>query len=461
MGKLWGGRFSKSIDSFIEEYTESISFDSRLYREDIEGSIAHCEMLIKQGIIPKDEGRRIVQALEEIRKEIDEKGVDIDPSHEDIHTYIESRLREKVGDIAGKLHTARSRNDQVVLDTKLYLRRKIKELLALLEELQKELVVKAYREVDTIMPGFTHLQHAQPVSLGFHLLAYYEMFERDRGRLLDCLKRMNLSPLGSCALAGTTLPIDRFFVAERLGFDGVTENAMDTVSSRDFILEFLSAASILMVNLSRLCEEMVIWSSPEFSFVELSDEVCTGSSIMPQKKNPDVAELTRGKVGRVIGDLISVLVVLKGLPLSYNRDLQEDKEPLFDAVDTVKGALKAVALMIKGATFNRKRMREMALEGFTDATDLADYLVEKGIPFREAHSIVGRMVLYCVDHGKCLSDLSLPEMKRFCEKIEEDVYERISLERMVDSRKSYGGTSREFVRRRIEEICAQRGWSLS
>ena len=461
MGKLWGGRFSKGTDRFVEEYTESISFDSRLYREDIEGSIVHCEMLIKQGIIPEDEGRRIIQALEEIRKEIDEQGVDVDPSYEDIHTYIESRLREKVGDIAGKLHTARSRNDQVVLDTKLYLRRKIKELVVLLEKLQRELVVKAYREVDTLMPGFTHLQHAQPVSLGFHLLAYYEMFERDRGRLLDCLKRMNLSPLGSCALAGTTLPIDRFFVAERLGFDGVTENAMDTVSSRDFILEFLSAASILMVNLSRLCEEMVIWSSPEFSFVELSDEVCTGSSIMPQKKNPDVAELTRGKAGRVIGDLISVLVVIKGLPLSYNRDLQEDKEPLFDAVDTVEGALRAVALMIRGASFHRERMRDMALEGFTDATDLADYLVEKGVPFREAHSVVGRMVLYCIDHGKRLADLSLSEMKRFCEKIEEDVYERLSLERIVDSRKSYGGTSRELVIRRIEEICAQRGWSLS
>lgn len=329
MGKLWGGRFKEKIDDFIEQYTESISYDSRLYKEDIRGSIAHCEMLVKQGIISQEEGNKIIEALKEIEREIDEKGVDADPSYEDIHTYIESKLREKISDLAGKLHTARSRNDQVVLDERLFLRKEIRFIEKLISDLQLALVKRAYEEVDTILPGFTHLQHAQPVSLGFHLLAYYEMLERDRTRFLDCLKRMNQCPLGSCALAGTTLPIDRFYVAEKLGFDGVTPNAMDTVSSRDFIVEFLAAASILMVNLSRFCEEMVLWSSSEFSFVELSDEVCTGSSIMPQKKNPDVAELTRGKTGRVIGDLIALLVTLKGLPLSYNRDLQEDKEPFF------------------------------------------------------------------------------------------------------------------------------------
>ena len=460
MGKLWGGRFKSQTDRFIEEYTESISYDSRLYKEDIEGSIAHCEMLMKQGIISEQEGTAIIGALREIEREIEEKGVDADPSYEDIHTYIESRLRERIGDIAGKLHTARSRNDQIVLDVRLYLRKEIRQIERLISELQRVIVKRADEEVDTILPGFTHLQHAQPVSLGFHLLAYYEMLERDRGRFLDCLRRLNVSPLGSCALAGTTLPIDRGFVAKRLGFDGVTENAMDTVSSRDFIVEFLAASSILMVNLSRLCEEMVLWSSPEFGFVELSDEVCTGSSIMPQKKNPDVAELTRGKTGRVIGDLVSVLVMLKGLPLAYNRDLQEDKEPLFDAVDTVKGALQAVRIMVEGASFNRERMREMALEGFTDATDLADYLVRKGVPFRKAHEIVGEMVLYCIDRGKRLAELELEEMRRFSDRIEEDVYDALSLENIVDARRSYGGTSRELVIRRIEEICEERGWSF-
>ncbi|BAT71864.1 argininosuccinate lyase [Thermosulfidibacter takaii ABI70S6] len=460
MGKLWGGRFKEKIDDFIEQYTESISYDSRLYKEDIRGSIAHCEMLVKQGIISQEEGNKIIEALKEIEREIDEKGVDADPSYEDIHTYIESKLREKISDLAGKLHTARSRNDQVVLDERLFLRKEIRFIEKLISDLQLALVKRAYEEVDTILPGFTHLQHAQPVSLGFHLLAYYEMLERDRTRFLDCLKRMNQCPLGSCALAGTTLPIDRFYVAEKLGFDGVTPNAMDTVSSRDFIVEFLAAASILMVNLSRFCEEMVLWSSSEFSFVELSDEVCTGSSIMPQKKNPDVAELTRGKTGRVIGDLIALLVTLKGLPLSYNRDLQEDKEPFFDAVDTVKGALKAVRIMVEGAKFNRERMREMALEGFTDATDVADYLVRKGVPFRKAHEIVGKMVVYCIEKGKRLGQLSLDEMRRFATEIDEDIYDYISLENIVDSRKSYGGTSRELVRRRLEEICRQRGWSL-
>ncbi len=460
MAKLWGGRFQKGTDRFVEEYTESISYDSRLYPEDIEGSIAHCEMLVRQRIISEEESKKIIDALKEIKREIDESGVEIDPSYEDIHTYVESRLREKIGDVAGKLHTARSRNDQVVTDVKLYLKRSIREIMTLIEDLQRLFVKRAKEEIDTIMPGFTHLQHAQPVSLALHLLAYYEMLERDRGRFNDCLKRMDECPLGSCALAGTDFPVDRGFVAERLGFSGVTKNAMDTVSSRDFIVEFLAASAILMINLSRFCEEMVLWSSPEFGFVELSDEVCTGSSIMPQKKNPDVAELTRGKAGRVVGNLVSLLVTLKGLPLSYNRDLQEDKEPLFDTVDTVKGALRAVYLVLEGARFNKSRMREMAGEGFTEATDLADYLVRKGVPFRRAHEIVGKMVLYCIEKGKRLCDMSLDEMRSFCELVDGGVYEAIALEKVVDSRQSLGGTSRKELKRRIEEICAQRGWSL-
>ena len=458
MGKLWGGRFDKGTNRFIEEYTESISFDQRLFKEDIKGSIAHCRMLIKQGIIPEEEGKKIISALEEILKEAEEKGIPCDPSYEDIHTYIESRLREKVGDIAGKLHTARSRNDQIVLDVKLYMKRETAQIISLIEELQKNLVKKAEEEIDTILPGFTHLQHAQPVSLAFHLLAYFWMLERDRGRFKDALKRLDENPLGSCALAGTALPIDRFYTTELLGFEKPTENAMDTVSNRDFILEFLSTAGIAMINLSRLCEEMVIWSSPEFSFVELSDEVCTGSSIMPQKKNPDVAELTRGKVGRVIGNLVSLLVTLKGLPLSYNRDLQEDKEPLFDTADTLKGALKAVSLMIEGAKFNRERMRLMAKEGFTEATDLADYLVKKGIPFREAHRIIGEIVKYCIANSKRLDELSLTEYKKFCQEFEEDLYKAIDIENVVDSRKSYGGTSRTLLKEQIERIKKERGW---
>ncbi len=458
MGKLWGGRFDKSPNRFIEEYTESISFDQRLFEEDIEGSIVHCKMLIKQGILSQEEGNKIISALEEIRKEIEKEGITPDPSYEDIHTYIENRLREKIGEIAGKLHTARSRNDQIVLDVKLYLKKEISKILELIDDLQKVLVKKAEEEIDTILPGFTHLQHAQPISLAFHMLAYFWMLERDRERLKDIIKRINENPLGSCALAGTALPIDRFYTSQLLGFEKPTENAMDTVSSRDFILEFLSAASILMINLSRLCEEMVIWSSQEFSFVELSDEVCTGSSIMPQKKNPDVAELTRGKTGRVIGNLVSLLVTLKGLPLSYNRDLQEDKEPLFDTIDTLKGALKAVSLMIEGAKFNRERMKQMAKIGFTEATDLADYLVNKGIPFREAHKIVGEIVKYCIKNNKNLIELTLNEYKKFCEKFERDLYKIINIENIVDSRKSYGGTSRHIIKEQTEEIKRKKKW---
>ena len=459
MKKLWEGRFQEKTDKFIEKFTESISFDHRLYKEDIEGSIAHCQMLVKQGIISEEEGRKIVNALQEVMEDIKKNGIDVDPSYEDIHTYIENKLREKIGNLAGKLHTARSRNDQIVLDVKLYLKKEAKNLIDLIEELQYIIIKQAEKEIDTILPGFTHLQHAQPVSLAFHLLAYYFMFERDIERIKDFTKRLNKNPLGSCALAGTTLPIDRFYTSELLGFQKPTENAMDTVSSRDFIIEFLAILSIIMVNLSRFCEELVLWSSPEFDFVDLPDTVCTGSSIMPQKKNPDVAELTRGKTGRVIGDLVSVLITLKGLPLSYNRDLQEDKEPLFDAIDTTKNAVKAITIALEGASFNRERMKEMSLVGFMEATDLADYLVKKGMPFRKAHETVGKIVQYCIEKGKKLRDLEINEYRRFSTLFDDDVYQYIDLEYMVDSRRSYGGTSRKLLKDQIKEIKEKKRWN--
>ncbi len=459
MKKLWEGRFQGKTHKFIEEYTESISFDHRLYREDIEGSIAHCQMLMKQGIISEEEGKKIIDGLHQVMEDIKKNGIDIDPSYEDIHTYIENKLREKIGDLAGKLHTARSRNDQIVLDVKLYLRKEAKNLIDLMENLQYTIIKQAEKEINTILPGFTHLQHAQPVSLAFHLLAYYFMFERDIERIKDFVKRLNENPLGSCALAGTTLPIDRFYTSKLLGFKKPTENAMDTVSSRDFIIEILAILSIIMVNLSRFCEELVLWSSPEFDFVNLPDTVCTGSSIMPQKKNPDVAELTRGKTGRVIGDLVAVLVTLKGLPLSYNRDLQEDKEPLFDAIDTTKNAIKAISIALEGASFNRERMKEMCLVGFMEATDLADYLVKKGMPFREAHETVGKIVQYCIEKGKKLRDLEIGEYRRFSTLFGDDVYQYIDLEYMVDSRRSYGGTSRKLLKDQIEKIKKQKRWN--
>lgn len=450
MRKLWGGRFSENTDNLVEAFTQSVHYDARLYREDIRGSIAHCEMLVKQGIVTPEEGEKIIQGLLEIEREIEEGTFQPDPAMEDIHMNIEARLIEKVGPVGGKLHTARSRNDQVVLDERLYLREEIRETVDLIRRLQKVLVVRAREHVDTILPGFTHLQHAQPVRLAFHLLAYVEMLERDKERFQDALKRVNILPLGSGALAGTPLPIDREWVARKLGFPRISGNAMDSVADRDFILEFLAHGAITMIHLSRMAEELVLWSSPEFSFVELPDSYCTGSSIMPQKKNPDVAELVRGKSGRVVGNLVALLVVMKGLPMAYNRDLQEDKEPMFDTVDTLKMSLKVMAGMYERAVFNTDEMEKRAREGFTNATDLADYLVRKGIPFREAHRMVGELVAHCLHKGVSLEDLSLEEVRRVAPMVGEDVYQVLDIQRVVDGRDSLGGTSRDQVEERLE-----------
>lgn len=455
--KLWTGRFTERIDKFIEEYTESISFDRNLLEEDIIGSIAHAETLEKSGILTEDECETIKKALKEILEE-GKKSTEFPEEFEDIHTWVEAKLKEKIGDLAGKLHTARSRNDQIVLDEKLYIRKMVPRVIDELEALQKTLIEHAEREIDTIMPGYTHLQHAQPVSLAFHLLAYYFMFERDIERFRDTLRRHDTCPLGSCALCGTSLPIDRFYTSKLLGFSRPTENAMDTVSSRDFILEILSNCAITMINLSRLAEEIVIWSTEEFSFISLSDKVTTGSSIMPQKKNPDVAELTRGKTGRVIGNLVSLLVTMKGLPLSYNRDLQEDKEPLFDSIKTLITAIKAINITLSETTFNRERMRSALSSGYLEATELADYLVLKGIPFRKAHNIVGRLVHYANSKAKNLREISLEEYKQFSPLFEADVFEILNPDKIVDSKRSYGGTSRERVKETLERIKKEKGW---
>ena len=448
--KPWGGRFSQDTDELVEAFTKSVHYDARFYKEDIKGSIAHCEMLARQGIIKPEEKDKIVCALLEIEREIEDGTFVFDPTLEDIHMNIEARLIEKVGPVGGKLHTARSRNDQVVLDERLWLREEIRAVVEGIRHLQKSLVIRAREHVDVLLPGFTHLQHAQPVRLAFHLLAYVEMLERDKERFLDGLKRVNVCPLGAGALAGTSLPIDRDWVAKKLGFSRVSSNAMDTVSDRDFILEFLAYAAITMVHLSRMAEELVLWSSPEFSFVELPDSYCTGSSIMPQKKNPDVAELVRGKTGRVVGNLVSLLVVMKGLPLAYNRDLQEDKEPLFDTIDTLKMSLRVMAGMYEKAHFRAQEMEKRAKEGFTNATDLADYLVKKGVAFRDAHRMVGELVAYAISKGKSLEDLSLEEMKMFCPMVEDDVYRVLELSYGVDSRDSYGGTAKNQVEERLK-----------
>jgi argininosuccinate lyase len=449
--KLWGGRFSQITDALVEEFSQSLGYDVRLFREDVKGSIAHCEMLVRQGIIADEEGRKIIQGLMEIEREIEKGEFSPDPSLEDIHMNIEARLIEKIGDVGGKLHTARSRNDQVVLDERLYLGEEIKRIVELLGCFQKVLIERAGEHRDTLLPGFTHLQHAQPVRLAFHLLAYVEMLERDKERFQDNFKRVDVSPLGAGALAGTSFPVDREFVAEKLGFSKVSGNAMDTVADRDFILEFLANSAITMIHLSRMAEELVLWSSSEFSFVELPDSFCTGSSIMPQKKNPDVAELVRGKTGRTAGNLVSLLMVMKGLPMAYNRDLQEDKEPMFDTVDTLKMSLQVMTEMYRRAVFNTQTMADRAQEGFTNATDLADYLVRKGIPFRDAHRMVGELVAYCLTGNKRLEDLSLKEMRRTVPFVEDDVFEVLKVSSVVDSRDSHGGTSKDQVERRLGE----------
>ncbi len=445
MGKLWGGRFTEKTDKLVEEFTSSIQYDHLLYREDIEGSRVHCRMLVQQGIISKEEGDAILKGLDEVEEEISRGELPFRPELEDIHMHVEQRLKEKIGPVGGKLHTARSRNDQVALDFRLYLLKEQEVVTGLLREMQRALLKQAEANREAVMPGFTHLQHAQPVLVAFHLLAYVEMFQRDVERLEDWRGRAAISPLGSCALAGTSFPIDRHLTSQQLGLKRPSRNAMDSVSDRDFALEMLSCLSIIAVHLSRMAEEVVLWSSTEFSFVILPDGFCTGSSIMPQKKNPDVAELVRGKTGRVLGAMVSLFTTMKGLPLAYNRDMQEDKEPLLDALETVKGSLKVMTGMMRGISFNRETLENRAKEGFTTATDLADYLVRKGVPFRDAHGIVGRIVAHCVERGVELDHLSLEALRGFSPLIGEDVFEVLGVRESVNSRRSFGGTSREEV----------------
>lgn len=447
--KLWAGRFTQPTDAFVEEFTASISFDQRMYHYDILGSITHARMLARQGIIPAAEADTIVQGLEEIRTEIEAGEFEFSVAREDIHMNIEARLIERIGAVGGKLHTSRSRNDQVALDVRLYLRDEIDAIAGALIALQSALLDQAENNLDVIMPGYTHLQTAQPVLFAHHMLAYGEMLARDAGRLHDLRSRLNLLPLGAGALAGTTFAIDREWVAEQLGFAGVTRNSLDTVSDRDFALEFCSFASILMMHLSRLSEELILWSSADFAFVELSDSFCTGSSIMPQKKNPDVPELVRGKTGRTYGNLVSLLTLMKALPLAYNKDMQEDKEPLFDTIDTVRGSLKAFAGMIAEMKVNPVQMRIAAGRGFSTATDIADYLVRKGIPFRNAHEVVGKTVRFCVENGKDIPDLTLEEFRQFSTAIDQDIFDYVTLEASVNARKATGGTAREAVAREI------------
>lgn len=453
-GKLWGGRFTKGADARAEGFTSSLGFDRRLYRQDIRGSIAHARMLALQGIIAGDEAEAIVGGLQEIEQEIDAGQFPFRREYEDIHLNIEKRLIEKIGPTGGKLHTARSRNDQVTTDVHLLVKEEIGAVQSLIRALQAVILDRVCLETDTVMPGYTHLQRAQPILLAHHLLAYFWMLERDDGRMGDALKRADLSPLGAGALAGTTFPIDRQVTAQKLEFAGVYENSMDAVSDRDFMVEFMAAAAICQMHLSRLCEELVLWNSTEFGFIEMDDAFATGSSIMPQKKNPDVAELVRGKTGRIYGDLVALLTVLKGLPLAYHSDMQEDKERLFDAVDTLKACLAVTAGMMQTLQFRRERMRQAVEQDFSNATDLADYLAKKGVPFREAHEITGRTVRYCIDQGKYLRDLDLAEFRQFSPAIEQDIYAAISPEACVAGRTSYGGTGPAAVAVQIDKAKA-------
>ena len=452
--KLWGGRFADGTADSVEAFTASIDVDSRLYRHDIAGSIAHAKMLARQRIIPARDAQKIVRGLKSIEREIDRGKFVFSSADEDIHMNIERRLSEKIGAAGRKLHTARSRNDQVALDMRLFLREEVALIIETLQMLQRELTAAARKNLDVIMPGYTHLQRAQPVRFAHHLLAYYEMFERDRERLSSGLERINVLPLGAGALAGTSFPIDRNYVAQLLNFPRVSKNSIDTVSDRDFVLEFVSTSAILFVHLSRLAEELVLWSSQEFGFVELPDRYCTGSSMMPQKKNPDVPELVRGKAGRVFGHLQALLTIMKGLPLAYNRDLQEDKIPLFDTVDTVKTSVRIMAEVIHGMKVRKDRMLTAAQEGFMNATDLADYLVERGIPFRDAHAISGRIVRHCVAKDCRIEELSLKELRGFSKKIQRDVYDFLSTEAVVNRRRAFGGTARSNVMRRLKELRA-------
>ena len=437
--KLWGGRFSRNTDAMMDDFHSSIRFDSRMYRQDILGSIAHAGMLGRQGIIPPEDAQRIRETLAQILSDIEAGQVAFSIAAEDIHMNVETILIERIGDVGKRLHTGRSRNDQVALDIRMYLRDEIDRLDGLLRELLAVLLDTAQAHLGTVMPGYTHLQRAQPITLAHHLMAYVQMFGRDRERLADCRKRLNVMPLGSGALAGTTYPLDRASVAAELGFDAITENSLDGVSDRDFAIELAAALSIVMVHLSRFCEEIILWSSAEFAFVELDDAYSTGSSIMPQKKNPDAAELIRGKSGRVFGDLPGLLTIMKGLPLAYNKDMQEDKEAIFDAVDTVCGCLPIFTRMIATMRVKPATMRRAAAGGFTNATDIADYLVKKGMPFRESHEVIGRMVAHCIGAGCAIEDLDLAALRGFSSLIEDDVYDAISIETCVSGRQVPGG----------------------
>lgn len=450
--KMWAGRFSKELDERVNDFNSSVSFDARMYKQDIRGSIAHAKMLGDTGIIDKSESDKIVEGLTGILNDIDGGKLLIDPNAEDIHMFVEQVLTERLGDTGKRLHTARSRNDQVALDIRMYLRDEILEIVNMTRELVETLCTIAEDNIDTVMPGYTHLQRAQPITFAHHLMAYANMLVRDLGRLSDSYRRMNVMPLGSGALASTTYPIDRRQVSAMLGFDDITQNSLDGVSDRDFCIELCSALSILMMHLSRFSEEIVMWCSWEFKFIELDDAYSTGSSIMPQKKNPDITELIRGKTGRVYGDLNTLLVMMKGLPLAYNKDMQEDKEAIFDAVDTVKLCIKTFIPMLATMRVNKENMRAAAAKGFINATDCADYLVKKGLPFRDAYKITGTLVAMCIERGTTLEELPLEEYKKLCDTFGEDVYEAIRLESCVMNRKVPGGPAPEAVRDQIDFI---------
>lgn len=451
MANLWSGRFEKGMESIVEEFNASIFFDKRLYDCDIEGSIAHVTMLSEQGIVSFEEKDKIVQELKNIKTEIENGEIKFNVHDEDIHMAVEGILIKRLGDTGKRLHTARSRNDQVAVDTRLYVKKEIKETVENLKFLEAVLLDKAEKYYDKIMVGFTHMQHAQPVTVGFHLMAYFQMFKRDLERFLDSYERTDYNPLGSCALAGTTIPINRHRTAELLGFKNVTENAMDSVSDRDYILEFMSAASICMMHISRLAEEFVYWNSQEFSYISIDDSFCTGSSIMPQKKNPDMAELLRGKTGRIYGNLVQLLTVMKGTPLAYNKDFQEDKEGLFDTVDTLKKSLLIMAKMIEKTEFNMENIQNQLNKGFLNATDVAEYFVKNNIPFREAHEMVGKMVKYCENNSEDFCDLTEEELKIIDERLSLSLLPDLSMEGCVNGRVSYGGTAPSEVQRQINE----------
>lgn len=449
--KMWAGRFSKEVDDRVNDFNSSIRFDARMFEQDIAGSMAHAQMLGAQGIIEKVDADRICDGLAGILDDLKSGALPFDPNAEDIHMFVEQVLTERIGDTGKRLHTARSRNDQVALDIRLYLRDEMKTVSSLLFDLVAELADKAGEHLETVMPGYTHLQRAQPVTFAHHLMAYANMFMRDLSRIQDACARMDFLPLGSGALAGTTYPIDRQLAARKLGFSGVTANSLDGVSDRDFCIELCSALSMVMMHLSRFSEEIVAWCSWEFKFIELDDAFATGSSIMPQKKNPDVAELVRGKTGRVYGDLMALLTVMKGLPLAYNKDMQEDKEVAFDAMDTVKNCLSLFTGMLKTMKFRKDRMAASAMNGFTNATDAADYLVGKGVPFRDAHSIVGRLVLYCIEKNTSIDKLSLEELKEISDEFEGDIYEAVSLKTCVEKRLTIGAPGPSAMREAVEK----------